>query len=348
VSRTSVVAHDALLVRRARYGDRRAARRLAARHLDRAALLASAVGTTREGSAQLAREGFAMAVRSRRPFDEALVMTFASLAAAAPDADAARSRLLVLLVDLEQRPAAEVGALLGLEPAEVRALLTRARRGTGSTYAGRSCRGWGLVSRAGLTPAERQAGLDHLALCRRCRDRQAALDRARQEQLTRAAGVTGLVVVAELGAAAVPTAAGVGTLVVGKAAVGVIGALGAAVLATAGAVAATGHSPSRPGAPAPAPAVIPGGAVPARTGPSPTASPGPCGTRCAPAGPAPTKAGDPLLRSVPLSTSLPSSPLPAPSLLKLPLSPTGLPLSPTSLPLPIPLPTVQVTLLPLP
>src|SRR5207248_2863799 len=102
----TLLSSDTALVRRSRYGDRAASVRLASRYLDRVVLLASVVGSTTAESAELAKEGFATAVRIHRPFDDALVEAFGALALS----DASRGRLLVLLVDVEQRPPIEAAA----------------------------------------------------------------------------------------------------------------------------------------------------------------------------------------------------------------------------------------------
>jgi hypothetical protein len=119
----SLASSDAVLSRRSRYGDRGAAQRLAARHLDRVTELSAVVGGGPEQGAALARRGFALALRGRRPFDDALVTAFGRLAATTPDPDAARGRLLVLLVEVERRPLDEAAALLGLGAETASALL---------------------------------------------------------------------------------------------------------------------------------------------------------------------------------------------------------------------------------
>jgi hypothetical protein len=313
---------DPVLARRSRYGDRAAARRLAARHLDRISQLASVISTSADEAEVLARQGFSLALRGPRPFDDALVTAFGELAAALPEADDARGRLAVLLAEVEDRPIADVARLLRLEPRTVDALLPRARAALGSSYPARACRGWALASRRpGLTDAERQAGAAHLALCRRCRERLADVDRTRAQLLGGAGGMVGVAAVAQVlpwGGAAVGTAgAAVGT----KAAVGVISAVGAAVLATGGtAVVVEKQAPHH--------------APVTREEPAATQAPRPTDT---PATQAP----------VPRPTT--PAPAPTPTTL-LPLPTPGLPTKvPTDTPtLPIPLPTLPIQLPTLP
>lgn len=341
---------DALLVRRARYGDRRAARLLAARHLERISVLATVVGVTTPRSAQVARDGFRLALRSRSCFDVALVRAFGALAFQAPDREAAQGRLVALLVDLERRPLSSVAGLLGITPAEAAARRETAGSVSGALVGGKSCRGWGLASgRRELSTAERTAGEAHLALCRRCGERRAQLDREHRELLVRAAGVATLIGAADV-ATLVLAPAGI---LAGKAAVAAVGALGAAALATGGLAAA--------------------GALPFATSPSAVTSPGSsspggepvrgtCGTPClgpspAPAPAAPTtssgRAGTPApsvrLPSVPVSPVAPRIDVPA---LPLPLATTLLSPLPTTVPLPLPsslqLPLPSTSPIPLP
>ena len=321
---------DAALVRRSRYGDHSAARRLAARHLDRISLLASVVGTTPEESEVLARQGFSIALKGGRPFEEALITAFGSLAAALPEVDEARGRLAVLLAEVEQRPVPEVARLLGLSPGTVDALLPRAM--LGSSYPARVCRGWALASgRQGLTEAERQAGQAHLALCRRCRERLAAVDRTRAQLRGGAGGMVGVAAVAQVlpwGSSAV--ASGAGAVLTTKVAAGVIGVVGAAVLATAGTAAVVQQQPPHrapaarqlPEPTATAPVVAPPtqAPVPATHAPSPTPAPTPTSLL-------PLTTVSPLTK---LPTDTPTLPLPLPSV------PIQLPtLPPIKLPAPL-------------
>jgi hypothetical protein len=308
-------------VLRSRYGERRAARRLGARHRERISLLAAAVGTTEERSASLAREAFALATHLPRPFEQALVVAFGRLAAQEPG-PAAQGRLLVLLVDLEGEPLHEVADLLELSVPRAGEVLASARSSSGTSYVGKECRGWGLASgRRGLSHAERQAGAGHLSLCRGCRSRLAVLTSARQRLQARATGVAGLLAAGELAASS--AGAGLGSLVIGKAAIGVIGALGATVLATGGVAAiaqrpathplpVTSASPSASGLPSRAPA--------ARTTASP--APAPEGTSSGRT----VRPAQPVLRTPTLSTPLPAPVLPVPKV--------------TPLPLPLPLPSL--------
>jgi cell division septation protein DedD len=281
---------DPVLARRSRLGDRAAARRLAGRHLDRISQLATVISTSAEEAEVLARQGFSLALRGGRPFEDALVTAFGQLAAALPEADDARGRLAVLLAEVEERPVEDVARLLRLEPRTVDALLPRARASLGGAYPARSCRGWALASRKqGLTEAERQAGAAHLELCRRCRDRVAAVDRTRAQLLGGAGGMVGVAAVAQVvpwGGAAV---AGAGTVLGTKATAGVIGAVGAAVLATGGTAAVVQQQePHRPSvrqeapvttqAPAPRPSTSQAPASTAPQPPAPTPRPTPTTT----------------------------------------------------------------------
>jgi hypothetical protein len=325
---------DGALARRSRYGDSHAARRLAARHLDRISLLASVVADSPDEAAALTRRGFRLSLRGSPPYEDALVRAFGRLAAQRPDAGHAQGRLLVLLVEVEGRPSGEAAALLGLPAATARAMLPAARAATGPAQPARPCRGWGLVSSGStLTGAERAAGQAHLLLCRRCRDRRAAVDRTRAQLLGGSAGVVGAIAatqVVPLGSSAV---AGLGGVLATKGAAAVVATLGTAVLATASTVAVTepaGFRPQHrpPAVGTPAPASTPASASPG-TGPGPgaTVSPGPA----LPTVPVP----------VPLPTAVPRSkqPLPLPTdVLPLPtdLLPTSVPLPLPSLPLPLP------------
>lgn len=333
---------DAVLVRRAKYGDRRAARRLASRHLDRITLLAAVMGSSSEESIRLARKGFAAALRGARPFEDALVTAFGVLAHELPDADQARARLATLLVEVEQRPRHEVARLLGLTPEGLTTLLPigllptaglpTARAATGWARALRTCRGWALASRRpGLTEAETRAGAGHLALCRRCRDRLAAVERTRAQLLGGSAGVVGAVAAAQLVPWGGAAATGAGALLTGKA--GVVGLLGATVLATGGGVVLADRNqshrpPTRPASGTPSEPATPG--APARgtaPGATPTSLPSTAPTVAPRAGlPVPLPSG--VDRSS--STDGPALPLPSIPLPTLPPLP-GL--------LPLPLPT---------
>lgn len=323
---------DAVLVRRSRFGDRGAARRLAARHLERITYLSGVVGSSAEQSAALAQQGFALALRSGRPFEDALVTAFDRLAATVDDADEARERLARLLIEVEQRPADEVARLLGLTPDH----LPMAH----SPHPARACRGWPLASRrAGLTHAEVHAGVGHLELCRRCRDRLAAIERTRAQLLGGSAGVAGAVAAAQLGPWGGAAATSVGAVVTSKAAAGLIAAVGAAVLATGGTAVvadrAESHQPT--GGPAPT------DSIPSRPAPSMPASV----STSPPVGPTHTGLPLPLpTRSTadaptPLPTDVPALPVPLPTL------PVPLPTLP-ALPLPDPLPSIVASILDLP
>ena len=342
MSLTRLATRDAALVRRSRYGDRGAARRLAARHLERVSLLASVVAATPEQAAPLARQGFTLALRGQRPFESALIVAFGRLAARDPDPDAARGRLLVLLVEVEQVPLREASRLLGLDVMRAGALLPAALAAAGPAHPTRPCRGWGLVARReGLTSAERQAGGDHAALCRRCRDRLSALERTRAQLLGGSAGVVGAIAVTQLVPLGGSAAAGAGTLVASKAAAGLVGSLGAAVLVTGSAMAVTQQVRH----PAPQPAhSAPSDRAPALPL-TPTVAPN-CGSPCVPQ-PSP----QPSPQSSPTSATLPSLPGRDPSTTEtappLPLLPLPLPTSLPVLPSLKPLPEVLSSLLPL-
>ncbi len=312
----------------------RSIRRLATRHLDRTTLLAAVVGDSPEQSADLARRGFAQARRSGRPLDEALVTAFGRLASGLPAADLALGRLLVLLVDVEQQPAADVAATLGLDPPKAHLLLTAARRVAFSQQLASACRGWGLASgRISLSPAEQRAGVAHLSLCRRCRDRRAAADQAQEDLVARTAAVAGLVVAGQLVAAAVPaTTVGVGGLLFGKVSIGLVGALGAAVLAGGGVAAVARHtSGDSGGTPRPSPTTqSPGPVLPAPHGQGQPTAPGATTAPCARSCVSPTPTSLPLLDKAPSPAVLPSQ--------------VGAVLSsiPGVPPLPVPLPTVTL------
>jgi hypothetical protein len=319
------VRHDL----RSRYGERRSARRLAARHRERISLLAAAIGTTEEQSASLAREALALATHIPRPFEQALVVAFGRLAAQEPG-PAAQGRLLVLLVDLEGEAVEAAADLLELPAPRAGEVLASARSGNGTTYVGKACRGWGLASgRRGLSDAEQQAGAGHLSLCRGCRHRAAAMASARQSLHVRATGVAGLLAAGELAVAASSAGAGLGSLVVGKAAIGVIGALGATVLATGG-VAAVVHRPAAH--PAPTTYVSPSPASLHRRAPL-----APRETASTVPAPAATTSGRvpgpalPVLKTPTLPTTAPAPVLPIPRVTIPPLPLPSLPLLPHGL-----------------
>ncbi|HTL23122.1 MAG TPA: hypothetical protein VL281_03710 [Mycobacteriales bacterium] len=333
----SLASSDAVLSRRSRYGDRGAARRLAARHAERVAELSAVVTGGSDQTAALARSGFALALRGRRPFDDALVTAFGRLAAATADPDGARARLLVLLVEVEHRPLDEAAALLGLGADTADELLPGARSTTGLPPLSRHCRGWGLVARRRLTEAERTAGEDHVALCRRCRDRLAVLERTRAQLVGGTAGLaTGLASAQLIGSgSSTLTGSGAGGILGSKAVAGVVAAVGGAVLVTGG-TAAVAQQPSHDSGYRPA------------VGPAarPTTAPG-----CRPC-PTPTPTPTSVLRlptvQVPVTVPSPGLPLPAATVPPLPALPVPLPSLPVPLPslpqLPLPLPTELPTL----
>lgn len=339
----SLASSDGVLCRRSRYGDRGAAQRLAARHLDRVTELSSVVAGGPEQGAALARRGFALALRGKRPFDDALVTAFGRLAATTEDPDAARGRLLVLLVEVEHRPLDEAATLLGLGTETAGALLPAARSTMGLPPHSRHCRGWGLVARRGLTPDERAAGEGHATLCRRCRERLDVLERSRAQLVGGTAGLaTGLASAQLLSAGGSALAgSGAGGILGSKVVAGIVAAVGGAVLAAGGA-AAVAQQPSHDAIYSPAPA------------PSdrPTAGPAACATCPAPT-PTPTSAVVKLPTvQLPVSVPSPGLPLPAPSAasvpgVQLPALPVPIPTLPLPLPtLPLPLPTALTTVLP--
>ena len=336
----ALASSDTVLSRRSRIGDRGAAQRLAARHLDRVTELAIIVTGDPDRAASLARQGFALALRGRRPLDDALVHAFARLAATTPDPDAARGRLLVLLVEVEHRPVDEAATLLGLGPDTASAMLPHARVLAGLPALARHCRGWGLVSRRGLSEAEHEAGAGHLALCRHCRDRLAELERTRAQLLGGTAGLATGLAAAQLlaagGSAAVGAGAGAGGVLATKAIAGLVAAAAGTVL-VAGSTAAVLQQPPHEAGYSPAPAASE--PTPRSTGGA--ASPGP--------------SAKPLLPGVNVPVQVPPVPIPAASLPALPLPtdlPTTLPALPVPLPalptLPVPLPTLPVPLPTLP
>ena len=256
-----------------------------------------------------------MSPARRRRLDEALART--------DDPARARADLLVLLVEGQQRPVAKAAKTLGLAPEQAQAVLDA------DHVPHRECRGWGLASRrTGLTDAERQAGQEHLALCRHCRDRKAAQDRARTAAQTRAAGLTAA---GQLGTLLSPTTT-IATTLAGKAAAIAVAAAGTAVLATGTTVAVLGQpvqAPTHVVTPTTAPSLAPSGpAVAATVAPVPTTAPSPSTGPALPGVPVPQVSLPPTL----LPTSLPTLPvLPLPTLPALPLP---LPTLPPLLPLP--------------
>jgi hypothetical protein len=339
-----LLSSDAALVRRARYGDRTAARRLANRHLDRITLLCAVVCAEPRGAPEIAPQAFALALKQKAPFDDALVIAFARLVETWSDAAELRTRLLALLLEVEQRPVEQVAALLRLTASEVSALRPVPKpTAVPGVHPGRSCRGWGLASRrTGLTVAEKRAGEAHLELCRRCRERLVTLDRARAQLLGGSAGAAGGVMVA---AQLVPLAggngvgAGLGGLFAGKAGAAVVGSLGAAVLVTGGATAVM----SRPQVQQPLPSSVQVGPVdrpsPVRVDrvvPAPSSSPAPAPTSTVLPGLPPVGGLDETPKDLPTATP---TLLPDPGLPTLPV-----PL-PTELPPVVPLPTELSNLL---
>lgn len=326
---------DAALVHRSRYGDRGATQRLLARHHARVQQLATAVAPEQPQS--VAQQGFSLALRGKRPFDDALVTAFGRLAAAVPGA---QQRLLAELV--EERPLEQAAALVGLSPDVARAVLQ-----VPTELSPRHCRGWGLVARRDrLTLDEQEAADAHLVLCRRCRDRQARLALVRAQAVggavlagaalaaTTQALSSGSASGAGVGAsgAAAGTAGPVG-LLGGKAALALVGVAASGVLATGSATVA--HQQRVP---------------PPRVATTPTSTASPSAAVRVPALDTPVVVPDLLRRQVEEAPSvvvpdvlptglLPSAvPLPVPSEVPLPL-PSELPLPvPTGL-LPVPLPT---------
>lgn len=311
----------------------------------RLALLAAAVGGTSEQAAALA--GRVTAALPGRGDDLALLRAFAGLPeAASPEA---RGRLLVVLVDLDGRPLDDAAALLDLPLEEAHPLLDLAR--TGGRPLGVPCRGWGLAAGSGgLTAAEVEAGRDHLALCRRCRDRRTAVDQARRQLLARATGAAGLLGAGQLALAGGALSTGVALsdalgkamsgVLGGKAAAGAVAGLAATVLATGAVVAVDPPAGFVPAAPPVAPT---SGTVVA---PSPV-PPGVTTPRPQPTGLLPG-ALDPLLPTtlplpVPTSLSGDADELPLPTGLLPTTLPTSLPSTlPTSLPTSLlPLPTLS-------
>jgi hypothetical protein len=326
----ALASSDAVLSRRSRYGDRGAAQRLAARHGERVAELSAIVAGGPDKAAALARRGFALALRGRRPFDDALVTAFGRLAATTDDPDGARARLLVLLVEVEHRPLDEAAALLGLGTETAGALLPTGRSAVGLPPLSRHCRGWGLVARRGLTEAERTAGEDHATLCRRCRERLVVLERTRAQLVGGTAGLaTGVASAQLIGAgSSVLAGGGAGGILGTKVVAGVIAAVGGAVLVTGG-TAAVAQQPSHDSGYQPA-------AVPA----APRATTAPTCRPC----PSPTPTSLVRLPTVQVPVTVPSPTLPAPTTTVPPL-----PTLPVPLPsLPVPLPSLPKLPLPLP
>lgn len=323
-----LASSDTALSRRARLGDRGAARQLAARHLDRVTELTTVIDPQR--ATALARQAFVAALRDHRPFEDALVRAFAGLAATAPDPGAARARLLVLLVEVEHRPLTEAAALVGMAPDAARAVLPDARVMAGLPALARHCRGWGLVAHRGLTDPEHRAGAGHLVLCRRCRERLAELERTRATLLGGTAGVAGGLVATQLlatGGAAAVVGAGAGGALATKALAGLVAAAAGTVL-FAGSTAVVLRHPAHGSGPDPAPAV----SDPSPRGPGGPGSPGPS------AGPRPPVVTAPV--------EVPPAPIPvssAPVVPQLRDLPTPLPGLPVPLPTwPVPLPTLPV------
>jgi hypothetical protein len=302
---------------------RRRRRTGAAPGADRAAQLAAAVGASVQEAAAL------LGQLAGQPVDgDDVVAAAGALAARSDDPDAARGRLLQLLIDVEQRSLEEMAAVLGLSVTDASALLRAARRSSGAPGLVGRCRGWALVAdRVELTTAEQRARDGHLLVCRGCRDRLAMLERSRLELVSRTAGVTALVgggAAAGLSGGAAATAGG-GMLAAGK--IAVIGVLGAAVLAAGGMTAAVQH--------ANAPAATVRGEVltPAHSEPD-------CGTSCGESTPLPGASAG---AERPVPQPSPSSSGAVGGAAELPVMPS-LPALPT-LPVP-PLPTLPVPPLP--
>jgi hypothetical protein len=325
---------------------RRAARAQDPR-LARAAALTAVVGRTPQECAELATRALAVTRRG----ELALVAAVGDLARAGEDPVGAQGRLLVLLLDLEQRPPAQTAALLGIEPDAVPGLLAAARTRDGG-HPGQECRGWGLACRPpGQTASERDAGVAHLALCRRCRDRVAAVERQRAVLRQRAAGVAALAGASQLAAASTPLSLGAGGLLAGKVTAGLVGALGAAVVAT-GAAAVVSQQGGAPAVPRPAPTGVESPLAPrAPAAPTRAACALPCKGLASTAPPAAARGVVPPVPRAPAPAGRPAVPLlptALPTAIPIPLPiplPTGL-LAPLLGPLPTALPTLLPTALP--
>lgn len=339
-------ADDATLLRRARRGDRRAARLFGHRHAARAVQLVEILVDGDEQSADVAAQVLAAAVAAGVAGDDELVQC--AVRVAAPyTRPAGLGRLVAALVDGDGRTTEEVAALIGCDTAEVAELRTLAYADVDSTpMQARDCRGWPLVARSErLTPAERDAANGHLALCRQCRARLDELRQVRGKVWVRG-GAVSAVVVADVVSLSLPAGgavagSGVASVLLGKAGMAIVGATALAVTATSAGIAVTRTAPAHAHR-APAPTVAPPSGAESSTGTAGGTNPGRT-TTGSQSGRAtvstPTTA--PAARKAPVPAVLPTS-VPAVSV------PVQLPATLLPSLLPLPTPTLSVPPLPLP
>lgn len=262
---------------------------------ERVALLAVTVAAGPRRGEALARQARTWTARD----GDLLVSGFGALAAREDDAEEALGRLLLLLVDDEDRSPAVAAALVGLPIERARDLLDHARASEPGRRPGR-CRGWGLVRGGGLTHEEQVAAGRHLEICRHCRDRKGSHERRRRETSARAAAVSAALAAVPAAGAALPAGA-VGAL---AAKVG-ISLVGAGVLASGVTFSATHDR-----VPAPRPVVsAPAGCAPRCPAPA-AVSPRP--SRLTGVTPTPTLA--PAAPATPDATTAPASSGPGPTL----------------------------------
>jgi len=341
-------ADDATLLRRARRGDRRAHRIYGRRHAARAVELVELVAGDAD-SAALASQVLSAVVADGVAGDDALVRCAVRVTAPfAPEQGLAR--LVVALTDGDGRSEEEVAELIGRSVADVAELRADAYSAVGpAPVVVRECRGWPLVARRErVTSAERAAADGHLALCRQCRGR---LDAQRQtrDKIWARGGAVSAVVVADVVSLSLPAggavAGSIASVALGKAGMAILGATVVAVTATSAGVAVARQAPAQPhrtqnpvvgpqhrgGPPVKAPSSRPGGD--ARTGSRSGAA--------ASDSPSPASRLNPVPGAEPsaVPTAVPTIPPPTIS------APVQLP---TTLPTLLPLPSVSVSLAPLP
>lgn len=341
-------ADDATLLRRARRGDRRAARLFSRRHAARAVELVELLVDDRDVSAQLAAHVIATATADGVAGDDALVQCAVRVAAPVSTTEGL-ARLVVALVDGEGRTEGDVAELIGRSSTDVAELRSLAYADVAPLpVRTRECRGWPLVARRDrLTPAEREAATGHLSLCRQCRAR---LDEQRQtrDKIWVRGGAVSAVVVADVVSLSLPAGgavagSGAASVVLGKAGMAIVGATALAVTATSAGIAVARTNPAHPHR-APAPAVAP--ASGSSTGSATSTDPGHTitGSQSGGATVSTPPATAPAGRKAPGPTVLPTA---FPSGVPTVSVPVQLPTKIPTLP-PLPTPSVSVPPLPLP
>lgn len=339
-------ADDATLLRRARRGDRRARRIFCRRHAARAFELVDFMVDDGPDKTALAAAVLSAVVADGVAGDDALVRCAVTVVLAAAD-ERGLARLVTALTDVDGRSEAEVADLVGRSPAEIADLRTLAYAAAGAPRPiTRECRGWPLAARRDrLTPPERDAANGHLMLCRSCRVRLNEQRETRDKLLIRG-GAVSAVVVADIVSLSLPAGGavaggGLASVVLGKAGVAVVGATALAVTATSAGIALTRHAPDHHAPSVNAPATR-GGTGHGSNASQPRDAAGSTGadtTATPPPSTAPAKKNA-TITNVPAVT--PTDPPTSPVPLQLP---TALPTLPTS---PLPLPSVGVSVPPLP